>query len=62
MIDVSPDDLKACTCEFPALFYVHPNDYRPSERHAQQRWVRIPGKHRDGDAAWDALASIGSVS
>jgi hypothetical protein len=29
MIDVDPDDLKNCTCDFPALFYVHPKDYRP---------------------------------
>jgi hypothetical protein len=28
MIDVDPDDLANCTCEFPALFYVHPNEYR----------------------------------
>lgn len=29
MVDVHPDDLKTCTCDFPALFYVHPKDYRP---------------------------------
>ena len=29
MVDVHPDDLKTCTCNFPALFYVHPKDYRP---------------------------------
>ena len=29
MIDVNPDDLRNCTCDFPALFYVHPDDYRP---------------------------------
>ena len=23
-IDVDPDDLKKCSCDFPALFYVHP--------------------------------------
>lgn len=55
MIDVAPDDLKTCACEFPALFYVHPKEYRPGPRKAQQRWLRIPGKHRNKDAAWDAL-------
>jgi hypothetical protein len=23
MVDVDPDDLKHCACDFPALFYVH---------------------------------------
>jgi hypothetical protein len=55
MMDVDPEDLKNCTCDFPALFYVHPNDYRPAERVAHQRWVRIQGKHRDRDAAYGAL-------
>ena len=36
MVDVHPDDLKNCTCDFPALFYVHPKNYRPGERQAQQ--------------------------
>jgi hypothetical protein len=43
MVDVHPDDLK---------------DYRPGERKAQQRWVRVPGKHRNRDAAWDALEDM----
>ena len=29
MIDVDPDDLKGAKCDFPALFYVDPDDYRP---------------------------------
>jgi hypothetical protein len=58
MVDVHPDDLKTCTCDFPALFYVHPKDYRPGERKAQQRWVRVPGKHRNKDAAWDAVEDM----
>jgi hypothetical protein len=58
MIDVHPDDLKTCACDFPALFYVHPKEYRPGERTACQRWVRIPGKHRNRDAAWNALEEI----
>jgi hypothetical protein len=28
MVDVDPDDLKHCACEFPALFYVYPKEYR----------------------------------
>jgi hypothetical protein len=37
MVDIHPDDLRTRTCDFPALFYVHPKDYRPGERKAQQR-------------------------
>jgi hypothetical protein len=58
MVDVHPDDLKTCTCDFPALFYVHPKDYRPGNRRAQQRWVRVPGKYRNRDAAWDAVEDM----
>lgn len=58
MIDVHPDDLKTCACEFPALFYVHPKTYRPGLRKAQQRWLRIPGKYRNKDAAWGALENM----
>lgn len=58
MIDVHPDDLKTCACEFPALFYVHPKEYRPGLRKAQQRWLRIVGKHKNKDAAWEALENM----
>ncbi|MDR3423035.1 MAG: hypothetical protein P4L80_17630 [Xanthobacteraceae bacterium] len=58
MIDVDPDDLKTCTCDFPALFYVHPNEYRPGDRTARQYWFRLPGKHRNRDAAWDTLQDL----
>jgi hypothetical protein len=47
MIDVDPEDLQNCICEFPAKFFIHPNDYRPGDRVAHQSWVRIPGKHRN---------------
>jgi hypothetical protein len=58
MVDVHPDDLKNCVCKV-ALLYVHPNDYRPDEnRKAQAAYVRIPGKHRNWDAAWDALQDM----
>jgi len=40
MIDVHPDDMQAL--------------YREGRR-ARECWVRIHGKHRDRDAAWDAL-------
>jgi hypothetical protein len=58
MIDVAPEDLKTYACDFPALFYVHPKEYRPGPRKAQQRLVRIPGKHRNKEAAWDALDAL----
>lgn len=58
MVDVDPDELKTCVCEFPALFYVHPKEYRPGSRKVQQRWLRIPGKPKNKDAAWDALENL----
>jgi hypothetical protein len=58
MVDVDPDDLKNCACDFPALFYVNPKDYLPGKRRARQCWVKIPGKHRNRDAAWDALQDV----
>ena len=58
MVDVDPDDLKNCTCEFPALFYVHPEEYRAGPRIAHQAWVRIAGKHRSRDAAYYALQDM----
>ena len=58
MIDVDPDNWKYCACEFPALFYVHPKEYRPGPRRARQCWFRISGKHRNRDAAYDALEEM----
>ena len=58
MIDVHPDDLKTCKSK-TAFLYVHPNEYRPhADRTAREAWVRVPGEHRDRDAAWDALEAI----
>jgi hypothetical protein len=37
---------------------VHPDDFKDYRRMAQHRWVRIPGKHRNKDAAWEALENI----
>jgi hypothetical protein len=58
MVDVDPDELKNCACEFPALFYVDPKDYRPGKRTAHQCWVRIAGKHMSQTAAWNALQDM----
>jgi hypothetical protein len=58
MVDVDPDQLKNCTCDFPARFYVHPDRYRPGFRTARQCWVRVAGKHRSRTAAWDALENM----
>lgn len=55
LVNVDPVELKHCTCDFPALFYVHPKDYRPGSRIAQQRWLRIEGKHQNRDRATAAL-------
>jgi hypothetical protein len=37
---------------------VHPDDYCSGERTARSRWVSIPGKHRNRDAACDALENM----
>lgn len=58
MISVHPEELKNCICDFPALFTVNPDDYRPGSRIAKQCFVRIPGKHRDRDAAYNALENM----
>jgi hypothetical protein len=58
MIDVQPDELKHCRCKM-AWLYVDPNEYRPDgNRTAREAWLRIPGKHRNWEAAWDALQDI----
>jgi hypothetical protein len=58
MVDIHPDELKNCICDFPALFYVNPKDYRAGGRRVLQCWVRIAGKHRGRNAAWDALEDM----
>jgi hypothetical protein len=57
MIDVHPDELKHCRCKI-AFLYVRPNEYRPGSCTAREVYVRIPGKHRNWDAAWDALQEL----
>jgi hypothetical protein len=59
LTDVDPDELKNCTCESPLWLFVHPDEYRPQEgRVARARCVRIPGKHRNRDAAWAAFCDL----
>jgi len=46
MIDVDPDEL---------------NEHRPDgkeRRRAREVWVRVPGKHRNAEAAWDAIQDM----
>ena len=58
MIDVHPDELKHCFSKY-AFLYVHPDDYRPDRgRTAREAMVRIPGKHRNRDAACEALEEM----
>jgi hypothetical protein len=58
LVDVHPDELKNCVCKFAFLF-VRPKDYHPDgSRVAREVWVRIPGKHRNADLAWDALQGL----
>ena len=58
MVSVDPNDLKHCTCDFPALFYVHPDDYRPGDSVARQCWLRIPGRHKDRESAMHSLQDV----
>jgi hypothetical protein len=44
--DVELDEIKHCQCAFPALFYVHPKDYKPGLRKVSQAWFRIPASTR----------------
>ena len=60
VIDIDPDELKHCRCEI-AFLYVDPDDYRPGNRVAREAWVRIPGKHRNKDAAWDAFEDLSAA-
>jgi hypothetical protein len=58
LVDVPLDQLKNCVCKIAFLF-VHPDDYRPDgSRTAREVWVRIPGKHRNEDLAWNALQDM----
>src|SRR5438552_14292377 len=58
MVDVHPDELKYCLCKI-AFLYVHPNEYRPDgSRTAREAWVRVPGKHRNEEAAWNAVQEM----
>jgi hypothetical protein len=60
MVDVDPDELKRCHSQGVALLYVHPDEYRPDPngRVVREAWLRIPGKFRNKDAAWDALEDM----
>jgi hypothetical protein len=58
LVDVPFDEIKNCVCEV-AFLYVHPDEYCPDgSRVARIVWVRIPGKHRNKDRAWDALQNM----
>jgi hypothetical protein len=55
MVDVHPDELKFYPLKI-AFLYVDPDEYRPDpSRTAREAWVRVRGKHRNANAAWDAL-------
>src|SRR5215212_3469283 len=58
MVDVAPDDLKNCSPDYPARFFLHPVDYRPGRRTVRQCWVRIAGEHSSQDAAREALEKM----
>jgi hypothetical protein len=57
---------KARSLDWVALMVDYdPDDYDPGDPNyigpppnAHDAWVRIPGKHRNRDAAWDALEDL----
>jgi hypothetical protein len=52
---------KARSWDWVALMIdVHPDDFIAHRANPKEpgRWVRIPGKHRHRDAAWDALEDM----
>ncbi len=58
MVDVDPDDLKHCTIEGDglAVLFVNPYEWQPKPGLvARQCYVRVSGKHRNADAAWEAI-------
>ena len=56
MVDVEPDEMKHCHCHGPALLFVNPYEYKPMGcRRVQQCYLRVRGKHRNEDAAWEAM-------
>lgn len=47
------DDLEGLRLEFEVF------EYKPDgSRTAREAWVRVPGKHRNHDAAWDAFQDM----
>jgi hypothetical protein len=58
LVDVHPDELKHCVCK-TAWLYVDRDEYKPEPgRVAREVYVRVPGKHRNWEAAWDALQDL----
>ncbi|MEI9403383.1 hypothetical protein [Mesorhizobium argentiipisi] len=55
--------LKSRSCDWTALMTdTHPDEDDPHARiFARQCWVRIPGKHRNRDAAWDMLEAMAAT-
>ena len=37
---------------------VDPDKARPAMSYARQRWLKIPGKHQNRDAAWEAFEGM----
>jgi hypothetical protein len=57
LVDVPIEELKGVLKV--AFLWVHPDEYRPDpNRVAREIWVRVPGKHRNQDRAWEALEEM----
>jgi hypothetical protein len=58
LVDVPLDQMKNCVLGVEFM-WVDPDEYRPDPSCvAREVWVRIPGKHRNQDLAWDALQDL----
>ena len=55
VVDVPPNELETRSWDNLVWLYVHPDNYRPQAPRGRHAYVRIPNKHRNEDAAWEAL-------
>ena len=60
MVDVDPDDLIKPRSYKIEFFYVLPSE-PGGIRRVSNVWVRVPGKHRNKEAAWDAVQEMVAV-
>lgn len=45
-------------CWVALLIDMDPEEFVTSSRKCRHQWLRIPGKHKNSDAAWEALQNV----